>query len=350
MKTILTHIIVACALAVSAAGFAATEITLVKANPDAKIAYTNPVWSPNGRSIAYVAIPYTESPNEVTFPKAGKSVCLATITGSGWKSRTLVKEADWPVWSPDGKRLAFNQGGLAVMDIATGKITRLTKDQPDPCIANPHVDYPMSWSPNGLYIFYGSITGEGISAFMRNVKVNQNSRLKVGTESAWMADGKLLTTVPGDSSAQFQIIDPATGKIQKLADGLVARQPFNLKGTSYAWVRITENAPKGEGIYRVDFKTKVLTKQIGVRAEEFYWAPSGKQFAFIGKFAMRKGEETQAYLYLGDTRNWVFKILAKGIATPTGSLPDRTRYASWSPASNSIAFATKEGDIKIVKL
>jgi Tol biopolymer transport system component len=76
----------------------------------------NPLWSPTGGKIAYVAF-------------AGKSVALRLISAGGGKSRAVVPRNVSTVfgWSPDGKSIAFEtgKGKLAVVDVATGKVRSL---------------------------------------------------------------------------------------------------------------------------------------------------------------------------------------------------------------------------------
>ena len=292
------------------------ETTLVKATPE--ITYTNPAWSPSGKSIAFVGMA-CESP----------SIYLATLAGGAWKSKPLIQGADWPVWSPDGKRLAFNKGGLAVMDLAAGKSG----------VKVAGANYPLSWSPNGGYILYSN---EGAAAIM-DMKTGKS--LPAGAESAWMADGKLLTSVSGD----LLILDPATGKSRVVAKGVSAKRPFIPKGAGYAWAWITENAPRGEGIYSVDLKTGALAKKIAVRAQQIYWSPDGQRFAFLADWSPKAGAEIITCLYMGATRNWEFKVAAKGVGNEA---PGRRSLGevAWSPDSKSIAYVTAEGNISIIKL
>ena len=73
----------------SPAGLALSQTTLVQANPDAKISYINPVWSPDGRSIAYVAVRYSGS-EEWTVGGKDSTIWIATLWSVPEKTDTSL--------------------------------------------------------------------------------------------------------------------------------------------------------------------------------------------------------------------------------------------------------------------
>lgn len=320
----------------------ASAATLVKAAPDAKIAYTDPAWSPNGKSIAYVGAVYATSPSEPTMGKADTTVYVANASGSG--QHAIAKNSDWPVWSPDGKKLAVSHNGLATVDVSTGKMAQITK------IADANTpDFPLSWSPNGRYIVHVAY-GDAPKILIRDLKAGKDLSVTPGFANVWMADGKLLTAMCGPfcpaGGGWLKIIDPATGNTRTLLEGQCVDKAFIPKGAGSAWVYITENAPKGKGIYRVDLKTGVLSKMVALSATEVAWSPNAAQFAFLTEYSPRAGVEPKSTLYIGDTRLWAFKIAAKD----AGKTEDKLhQHAQWSPNSKSIAYVSDAGDINLFK-
>jgi Tol biopolymer transport system component len=103
-----------------------------------------PLWSPAGGKVAYVA-------------PAGKSDALRLISAGGGKGRTLVSKKVQNVfgWSPDGKFIALELGTgsigkLAVVDIATGKVRSLLQLRYEPT---------AGWSPDSSELVATSVSG-----------------------------------------------------------------------------------------------------------------------------------------------------------------------------------------------
>jgi Tol biopolymer transport system component len=93
----------------------------------------DPLWSPAGNRIAYLAPGPVRSAWRLVAPQGGAST-------------TLMQNGPGTVfgWSPDGRRIAFpdSKGRLAVIDVATRKVRRLLKLQ------LPYSSSSVAWSPN----------------------------------------------------------------------------------------------------------------------------------------------------------------------------------------------------------
>jgi WD40-like Beta Propeller Repeat len=98
-----------------------------------------PLWSPTGGTIAYVA-------------PAGKSVALRLISAGGGTSRALVPTNVSTVfgWSPDGKSIAFEMGSgrLATVDVATGRLRSFLQ---------LHYAPTAAWSPDSSELVANSV-------------------------------------------------------------------------------------------------------------------------------------------------------------------------------------------------
>jgi TolB protein len=103
-----------------------------------------PVWSPDGRRIAYY----------VSHVDEGAGIVTAGADGTGRRALTRTSTvAVSPAWSPDGSRIVFVQAAtgqvdLFVMDANGTRQRRLTSTGP--------VEADPSWSPDGTQILFVS--------------------------------------------------------------------------------------------------------------------------------------------------------------------------------------------------
>jgi Tol biopolymer transport system component len=117
-----------------------------------------PVWSPDGKRIAFIRL------NSTADPRGQQAIFVMNADGSGVRRVTpwAMKAGDHPDWSPDGKWIIFRSpepGGLAGTDLfrvhpdGTG-LQRLTN-------TGPNIEMlSASYSPDGKSIVYAS-TGRG---------------------------------------------------------------------------------------------------------------------------------------------------------------------------------------------
>ncbi|HYN85925.1 MAG TPA: LpqB family beta-propeller domain-containing protein [Pyrinomonadaceae bacterium] len=99
--------------------------------------------------------------SEIAFVSGGD---VWTVPAAGGEARLLVSHTAneyRPLYSPDGRRLAFGStrtgnGDLYVLDFDTGELRRLTFDD--------GVDQPDAWSPDGRFVYFSS-TARDIAGF-----------------------------------------------------------------------------------------------------------------------------------------------------------------------------------------
>lgn len=107
-----------------------------------------PVWSPNGKQIAFMSILPTE-------PGQGEKAAIFLINSDGTEEHQLTdgdRLEGFPTWSPDGKLIAFASSRLVertdiwTINIETKELRRLTRTE--------NLTTEPSWSPDGKYIAY----------------------------------------------------------------------------------------------------------------------------------------------------------------------------------------------------
>ncbi|HEY8567909.1 S9 family peptidase [Microbulbifer sp.] len=185
-----------------------------------------PSWSPDGASIAYVTRTgpdpdrhlnydvYTVAPEAGTEPKRISSFA-GTDVDPYWESR--------PVWSPDGKQLAWLQSGedkwiyyapwqLVVADLEKGTERKLA-----------HIDrsfYKPRWSPDGKAIY--ALVEQNLNTWLARIDVasekidylSQGQRF--GYDYALAPNGRLAELVSTDTRPFF--IESVEAKPRTLAD------------------------------------------------------------------------------------------------------------------------------------
>jgi Tol biopolymer transport system component len=206
-----------------------TDAEVDPSTPQGLLFQTEPAWSPDGSTIAFVS------------KRSGTSDLYAmSADGSGTRRLTSTKDDDvQPDWSPDGERIVFARGNptrLFVMNADGAGARRLTDEDVD--------ESEPAWSPDGRSIVYAR-------------------------------------RVPGTSIRELWLV---------AADGSQRRAVTKLGGVAQgpAWSpdgrRITFSADVGEGrfdIYTVGADGKnVHLVTSGEDSFEPAWSPDGKTIAF----------------------------------------------------------------------
>ncbi len=164
--------------------------------PQGLLFQTEPAWSPDGSTIAFVS------------KRSGNSdLYTMRADGSGTRRLTSTKDDDGqPSWAPDGKRIVFSRGSpgrLFVMDASGAGAHRVTNSLAD--------EIEPAWSPDGRWIAY-SRRNPGTSIrelWLVRPDGSQERRLtKLGgvTQApSWSPDGRRIAFSANVSQNRFDI-------------------------------------------------------------------------------------------------------------------------------------------------
>ena len=154
-----------------------------------------PLWSPDGKYVAFNRFPADFSSCEVYVMNADGSGVRQLTTGGGYDFGGI--------WSPDGKQIAFASGrdgadDVYIINVDGSGLLRLT--------TNAYVRDVTAWSPDGkqiAFIGYRDYVEQAVGDFeIYAVKVNDGSAITKltdnevdddGIRAGWSPNGKLFT-------------------------------------------------------------------------------------------------------------------------------------------------------------
>ncbi len=148
----------------------------------------NPVWSPDGKSIAYFSDKSGEF--QLVDPRSGRRSSRRAFI-------TLPHPTHYftPAWSPDGKYILYTDTNLHlwVLDVATGEAKQVGED---PWMVPTRTMDP-AWSPDSKWIAYAAHLNSLFHAmFVYNMETGQTHQVTDGmadvVSPAWDASGKYL--------------------------------------------------------------------------------------------------------------------------------------------------------------
>jgi Tol biopolymer transport system component len=186
-------------------GTSRTRLIKARDTKDFEVGFESPVWSPDGDKIAFrrtTRVLPDDNASSSAAPATGPS-SLYTMKPDGTGLRKLSKEmlhAQSPLWSPNGKEIAFSGPGGKEYVVSTDG-TELRELLPN---VQDHVS-SYSWSPNGKKIAFAAVHYRGeldiyVSAADGTGQSNLTStKTAIEDEPSWSPDGKQLAFTRGEA-------------------------------------------------------------------------------------------------------------------------------------------------------
>ena len=147
----------------------------------------------------------------------GSAKSISSIDGNGRGLRTLGRTLDdgWPVWSPDGRMIAFARGHNSHDIDVAGDVWTVTVRGRNP--RNVGAGYEPTWSPDSRRLAYVRTVG-GKPAVVVQRPGGRASIVGHGTSPSWSPDGTLVAFIK--DGTQVLVVSPDGTHARVLLDGV----------------------------------------------------------------------------------------------------------------------------------
>jgi Tol biopolymer transport system component len=293
-----------------------------------------PVWSPDGKKLAF-------------FSYRDGNYDLYTIEPDGSNMQHVTNglaDDREPAWSPDGKFLAFasDRAGngpagynIWTIELATGKLLQLTADSNEDRLPN--------WSPDGSEIAFASQRGSATGLYAVAIAGGRERALKEGAGSysapSWSSTGQLAYVSSDPSKSQLEIDGTLVSGGENVFPFRISWLPGS---TDFVYVsdgRIHRRAGKRTSV--VPFTARLeVTRPSYVRAKRDWDSTAPRKALGILKPTLSPDGKNIAFVALGD----LYMASVSG-GKPQNLTSDHAMDAdpSWSPDGSRIAYSSDKG-------
>jgi dipeptidyl aminopeptidase/acylaminoacyl peptidase len=271
-----------------------------------------PVWSPDGKTIAWIATPNAQRVTpDGTYPAPIAHGRIMVYDVSSRRSREVAAFDGSPddlTWSPDSARIYFGAGRrvsreVFALDVAAGKVTQLTR---------------------GQTISFGNISRDGSRVAFTKDSPNEPLEIFVA-DSAFTAPRRLTTTNPQAAAFELGESEVLTWKVDGFEiEGVLLKPVGYQKGTRYPLLTVVHGGPAGAHMNTY----RVTTGDGGQAWAAEGWAvlyPNPRGSTNYGEKFMRANLNDWGGGDYRDIMAGVDAVIARGVADP-----DRLAVLGWS--------------------
>jgi len=294
--------------------------------------------SPDGRHLAYSVVMRDEPGRPYGQLWVMDVATQKSIRFGGDKDRS-----GGPVWSPDGKWIAFfgrlgDKHGLMIAKPDGSDVTVLASPEgtnsPLPGAGNE-----VAWSPDGKQIAYISSTPDSRAA-------EASGDPMVITRYLYKPDaGEGMTRFNDNQRLHIFVVDVATKQTRQLTKGDTDEHSIDWSPDGKEILYLTNPEPNQDEFFNYDvFALKVADGSVRrITATEFneydpVWSPDGKKILFRGTRRGLTDRETT----MEDTHVWVMNADGSDRREIGAAVDNRQGSPHWGPDGNSVYFTVQE--------